>query len=158
MQGKTLSLLTASLTWLSDHQDRARKAHALEVTGNAKKSTPQWAIDQAVARKKRELEAREEEREERMKKARAKEAKLRAKVVHMKKKQVSGSTEGWGIVPNDDIRKWKERRAARPSRRSTRRGICHQTMKTQRMKMGCRRKYGRCLPSTYWYLFPLEAC
>ncbi|KAL1677806.1 helicase C-terminal domain-containing protein [Schizophyllum commune] len=93
--GKTLSLLTASLTWLRDHQDRARKAHALEVTGNAKKSTPQWAIDQAVARKKRELEAREEEREERMKKARAKEAKLRAKVVHMKKKQAR-------YLPSDD--------------------------------------------------------
>ncbi|KAI4523602.1 DNA repair helicase [Schizophyllum commune Loenen D] len=92
--GKTLSLLTASLTWLRDHQDRARKAHALEVTGNAKKSTPQWAIDQAVARKKRELEAREEEREERMKKARAKEAKLRAKVVHMKKKQKVEGAEG----------------------------------------------------------------
>ncbi|KAL1736853.1 helicase C-terminal domain-containing protein [Schizophyllum commune] len=93
--GKTLSLLTASLTWLRDHQDRARKAHALEVTGNAKQSTPQWAIDQAVARKKRELEAREEEREERMKKARAKEAKLRAKVVHMKKKQAR-------YLPSDD--------------------------------------------------------
>uniref|UniRef100_D8PZM3 ATP-dependent DNA helicase CHL1 n=1 Tax=Schizophyllum commune (strain H4-8 / FGSC 9210) TaxID=578458 RepID=D8PZM3_SCHCM len=93
--GKTLSLLTASLTWLRDHQDRARKAHALEVAGNAKKSTPQWAIDQAVARKKRELEAREEEREERMKKARAKEAKLRAKVVHMKKKQAR-------YLPSDD--------------------------------------------------------
>ncbi|KAL1665780.1 helicase C-terminal domain-containing protein [Schizophyllum commune] len=93
--GKTLSLLTASLTWLRDHQDRARKAHALEVTGNAKQSTPQWAIDQAVARKKRELEEREEEREERMKKARAKEAKLRAKVVHMKKKQAR-------YLPSDD--------------------------------------------------------
>ncbi|KAI5835242.1 DNA repair helicase [Schizophyllum commune Tattone D] len=93
--GKTLSLLTASLTWLRDHQDRARKAHALEVTGNAKKSTPQWAIDQAVARKKRELEAREAEREERMKRARAKEAKLRARVVHMKKKQAR-------YLPSDD--------------------------------------------------------
>ncbi|KAL1719631.1 helicase C-terminal domain-containing protein [Schizophyllum commune] len=98
--GKTLSLLTASLTWLRDHQDRARKAHALEVTGNAKKSTPQWAIDQAVARKKRELEAREEEREERMKKARAKEAKLRARVVHMKKKQLLTNESRY--LPSDD--------------------------------------------------------
>ncbi|KAL1748373.1 helicase C-terminal domain-containing protein [Schizophyllum fasciatum] len=93
--GKTLSLLTASLTWLRDHQDRARKAQALAATGSGSKSTPQWAIDQAVARKKRELEAREEEREERMKKARAKEAKMRARVQHLKKKQAR-------YLPSDD--------------------------------------------------------
>lgn len=115
--GKTLSLLTASLTWLRDHQDRARKAQALAVTTNAnktttnaKKATPQWVIDQAIARKRRELEAVEAEREERMKKARAKEAKLRAKVQHSRKRQKvdgaessrKGAVNESRYLPSDD--------------------------------------------------------
>ncbi|TRM61112.1 helicase C-terminal domain-containing protein [Schizophyllum amplum] len=75
---------------------------ANKTTTNAKKATPQWVIDQAIARKRRELEAVEAEREERMKKARAKEAKLRAKKVDGAESSRKGAVNESRYLPSDD--------------------------------------------------------
>ncbi|KAL4080644.1 DNA repair helicase [Scleroderma citrinum] len=74
--GKTLSLLCASLTWLADEQQRARKGKISQQEASGRK--PTWVASQAMQMRQRDLEAQDREYEERLMRARKAEEKLRA--------------------------------------------------------------------------------
>ncbi|UNI15394.1 RNA helicase [Purpureocillium takamizusanense] len=71
-QGKSLSLICASLTWLRNHKSTSHEA-ALRDAGEAYKDEPQWLIDQLLRRKRDELVRRWEDREQRLEAVRLKE-------------------------------------------------------------------------------------
>ncbi|KAH7904949.1 DNA repair helicase [Hygrophoropsis aurantiaca] len=72
--GKTLSLLCSSLTWLLDERERARKGKLIQQSPT---TGPDWVVAQAVERRRRELDAEDQEYEEKLAKARKTEAQLR---------------------------------------------------------------------------------
>ncbi|KAF9073981.1 helicase C-terminal domain-containing protein [Rhodocollybia butyracea] len=79
--GKTSSLLCASLTWLHDENNRARKGKLDDVATE----DSDWVSMQTRDRLRRELEAEESEYEQRLAKARRKEAQLKNKGRVLKK-------------------------------------------------------------------------
>ncbi|KAF9454817.1 DNA repair helicase [Macrolepiota fuliginosa MF-IS2] len=75
--GKTLSLLTAALTWLEDEKNRARKGKMKEMLGENTSDVKDWVVEQTMERVKRRLEADEQVFRERLLAARKKEESLR---------------------------------------------------------------------------------
>nr|XP_031861102.1 uncharacterized protein CI109_003463 [Kwoniella shandongensis]KAA5528174.1 hypothetical protein CI109_003463 [Kwoniella shandongensis] len=78
--GKSLSLLTSTLTWLASHQ--ARLETAIETSLRTQLATddpddPSWVIEHAVKARMNELHSVQEARKERLMKARARERKIR---------------------------------------------------------------------------------
>ncbi|KIY49612.1 DNA repair helicase [Fistulina hepatica ATCC 64428] len=97
--GKTLSLLTATLTWLRDDRARARKAILEDCVAND--GSPSWVIEQTLERKRRELDAKERDRVNRLRRARQRERAQSAKhmyLSHCQKAHVSHPK----TMPQDD--------------------------------------------------------
>ncbi|XP_006462645.1 histidine phosphotransfer protein [Agaricus bisporus var. bisporus H97] len=80
--GKTLSLLTATLTWLEHEKNRARKGKVKEMLGGENTtngSLKDWVVEQTRERIKRQLEAEEQDYQERLLAARKREELMRRK-------------------------------------------------------------------------------
>ncbi|KIR32908.1 chromosome transmission fidelity protein 1 [Cryptococcus deuterogattii MMRL2647] len=78
--GKSLSLLTSTLTWLSQHQarlDTDAEASLREQFAADDPDDPPWVIAHAVKARMNELKVVQQEREERLEKARRKEMRMR---------------------------------------------------------------------------------
>ncbi|KAI0057841.1 DNA repair helicase [Artomyces pyxidatus] len=103
--GKTLSLLSASLTWLDDDRDRARKGQLDALAGG---DGPDWVIAQTQDRLRRELDADEQEYEERLAKARKREEALKKMSAARVRKRMkpnppdAGSDSDDALLPDDD--------------------------------------------------------
>lgn len=95
-QGKSLSLICSSLTWLQDNAARARKAKCValsEAATNTGSQIPRWMLEQDIERTISEMEADEVELQQRIqairdaKEQRIKDAKARG--VYSRKRQAS---------------------------------------------------------------------
>ncbi|WVQ78511.1 hypothetical protein IAT38_000597 [Cryptococcus sp. DSM 104549] len=78
--GKSLSLLTSTLTWLAQHQSRLDTAIETSLRSQLSAEDPDepaWAIEHAVKARMKELRAGQEERRERLERARRRERKVR---------------------------------------------------------------------------------
>lgn len=74
-QGKSLSLICASLTWLRHHKSSKFEA-SIQASADAYKDEPSWLVDQLLRRKRDELVNRWEDREKRLENLRLKEKAL----------------------------------------------------------------------------------
>ncbi|KAG9052955.1 ATP-dependent DNA helicase chl1 [Serendipita sp. 407] len=76
--GKTLSLLSASVTWLNDEKERALKGRFIQLEESyAQDKTPDWLVKQSVEFAKRRLLLEEEEFQTRLDQARKREETMR---------------------------------------------------------------------------------
>lgn len=92
--GKSLSLICASMTWLR-HFQRRRFEEGL-VLGDDATGEPEWVIEQAKARKRRDLLRQREEMETRLAKVRAKEKAQREKYLnepYAKRRRMEDNTD-----------------------------------------------------------------
>ncbi|VDB84636.1 unnamed protein product [Peniophora sp. CBMAI 1063] len=109
--GKTSSLLCATLTWLDDDRDRARKGQ-LEAASGAGSGEPDWVLEQTRERLRRELERADAEYAEKLVAARKREEIQRRKATaRVRKKQIevehdSDSDED-SFLPEDDAKSSK---------------------------------------------------
>lgn len=71
-QGKSLSLICASLTWLRNHKSNQFEK-SIQESADAYKDEPPWLVEQLLRRKREELVGRWEEREKRLEALRLKE-------------------------------------------------------------------------------------
>ncbi|ORY29962.1 helicase C-terminal domain-domain-containing protein [Naematelia encephala] len=79
--GKSLTLLTATLTWLEAHSKRLTNHAETSLRARMMQDDPDdppWVLEHAIKAKMTELRAGEEEREERLRKARERERKIKA--------------------------------------------------------------------------------
>jgi len=95
-QGKSLSLLCASLTFLADLRAHAKaeavaKARQEVVDSFCGQDEPDWVMEQEVDRVLKEIDAREREVEDRLNKVRTKEAEERDRA----RKRVVSSVIPW---------------------------------------------------------------
>ncbi|KAK2459645.1 hypothetical protein APHAL10511_008290 [Amanita phalloides] len=100
--GKTLSLLCASMTWLKDDKDRAKKGNLKEAIGDDDLGARDWVIEQSMERARREVELKEQEYEQRLASARAREARMRKMAQARASKRVRRAQETSAKLPEID--------------------------------------------------------
>ena len=71
-QGKSLSLICASLTWLRNHKSSMHET-ALKEAGSEYRDEPSWIVEQLLRQKREELVRKWEDREKRLEAVRLKE-------------------------------------------------------------------------------------
>ena len=103
-QGKSLSLICASLTWLRLHKSTAFDA-SIKAAGEAFKDEPSWLIDQLLNRKRSELVQRFQDREKRLEAIRVKEKALeeRGRKRRRIEERVTSAASG---KPDDEDAEW----------------------------------------------------
>ncbi len=102
-QGKSLSLICASLTWLRNHKSSAYQA-ALKEAKSSFKDEPDWMIDQLLRRKRQELVRSWEDREKRLENARLKEKVREDRVRKRRKFEAAVASRAAG--EDDDGEEW----------------------------------------------------
>jgi len=86
VQGKSLSLICSSLTWLRNFK-RGRYESSLTTAAEEYKHEPKWVVDQVLQRHRDELARKWEEREQRLADIRAKERVLEERAAKRQKIQ-----------------------------------------------------------------------
>lgn len=76
-QGKSLSLICATLTWLRNHK-RARYEASFDATAAGMRDEPEWMVEAALRRKRVELAREWEERERALERVRVREKEMEA--------------------------------------------------------------------------------
>ncbi|KAM6494135.1 Helicase C-terminal domain containing protein [Amanita muscaria] len=101
--GKTLSLLCAGMTWLTNNSQRAKKGKLKAMMGDDNEAKD-WVIAQSIERSRREIEIKELEYEERLEEAKKREARMKKAANARYTKRVKRGTEPVTIVAdhNDD--------------------------------------------------------
>lgn len=110
-QGKSLSLICASLTWLRNHKSNQFET-SLKEAGEAYKGEPAWLVDQLLTRRRDELVQRWQDREKRLATIRLKEKvleergrkrrRLEAPEVSGSRKDVDAHETEWLLEDLDD--------------------------------------------------------
>lgn len=90
-QGKSLSLICASLTWLRHHKSSQIET-SLEAAAEAYKDEPSWLIENLLRRKREELVTRYEDREKRLETLRLKERALEERGRKRRRIEETGSS------------------------------------------------------------------
>ncbi|KFZ13095.1 hypothetical protein V501_03880 [Pseudogymnoascus sp. VKM F-4519 (FW-2642)] len=101
--GKSLSLICASLTWLREYKRRCFE-EGMKMEGNEEEDEPEWVIEAAKARKRKELLRHREEMEKRLENARKKEAAMKKRMLAESKggKRRRVEEGGLGMEKQDD--------------------------------------------------------
>lgn len=94
-QGKSLSLICSTLTWLRNHK-RARFSASFDAVAATLAGEPDWMIETALRRKRAELARGWEEREAKLKALRAKERAMEERGRAGKRQRVGGEDGGGG--------------------------------------------------------------
>ena len=100
--GKSLSLICASLTWLREYKRQCFE-EGMKMEGN-EEDEPEWVIEAAKARKRKELLRHREEMEKRLENARKKEAAMKKRMLAESRggKRRRVEEGGLGVEKQDD--------------------------------------------------------
>lgn len=104
-QGKSLSLICASLTWLRNHKSNQFEA-SIQESAESYKDEPSWLVEQLLRRKREELVSRWEEREKRLETLRVKEKAQEDRARKRRRVEDSFISSGRSRAVEDEDAEW----------------------------------------------------